>query len=1288
MKKATVSRILLSLAVIVWLFPVLSGCKSAPADGKIDTETSRNAEANFSAGWSAMLENDWRNAQISFSANIQHKAKTGESSRGMALAAFASENSFNIYPHLVRAVEHTPESPYTIALLKLVYSESPRNASVYTTLAAAVQKAERNKNIPEWARREYQEFLYTWFMDGRGLPEEARKYLDKLQLLDNWEFLGPFSNVSGQGFGTDYLTTFDREIFSGYERGLNNWELKPFRPKKSFPGLDVPVSMIFSPDTCISVYARRNILVEQTGRYVLTFARSGSIEAWLDGEKILNDGRYTNSENAFYFTRQLEKGTHRLFVKMNNRDDISSFRVAFSPAGADMDKVSAYYRSLFPDKNIFDPLVNAICLDIDNNINTGEARFWLAWMLLRRGWADTVYALLSDSNNGQSLLNEWLLALAVKDLSDEPDYEKRIFTLSENPVFFAPARRDAIYAYLADNRLQKADEIISEAEKINPVWLHALEARIIYHLRKGETQKARTAYQKIALNFGTSANSAILMFVYSDYLTTKQAGEYLDLFSQEGNYRTGLLVSYRFYRKRNYSEALDRLTHYLSLYPSSEKLWYEYIELLHESGKYEGIGILINDLVATFPFSYTLLHEQKDYEQSYYNSMVAFREDNSQLFSGGSSGSGQFMIEMNSHRDKYRACLKKLLACYPYTLELRDSLRELDDTTLISKDNEARDSFSIIQDFNESDTHYEDSEAVVVYDDRREFYFGDGGSTVFEHFILKILTDRGVKNNRYQYLEFHPAFGNGEVQEAFILKEDGTKINAERSGRKLAFPGLSAGDFIVVRYSVDSYVTGAINNEVWTSCTLSSVYPIYRKDFQLVYPLGCPVTSRFNNISQEQVRMENELYIADFRKISVHLEKVPAVKTSFLSPPWRDSIPWIDFSSIESWRTITKWYEDLYLGQTEGSHLLNRTTQELVKGLEDRNEIIKRIFDFVSAGIEYEDLDFQYSDYVPQTADSILREGYGDCKDQSVLLIAMLNVAGIDSYIVLNTPSYTGQHPYLPSPRFSHAIVAVPEEDSIMYLDPTTNSFTYREIPVNMVNSWVLPIRTDGELQRLEAETDDQRSYYLVELHNILNDTQVDVSVDYQGIAAAVFRSQFNGLPQSKEKDYFSFITNTWLPGFRLGTYDFANTENLDLDPTVRFSGRIPNPVSMAGNGSFRLVFPWINILDEQVKSWLTVPLQQEDMYVRGSAAATPVIQSIITHLPPGYKVTHLPKDVRYNYGGSYAVFSYKVRDNIVICTREILLENQVIPSGDANKFRAFIQNIISKEAEDVYIKR
>src|SRR5262249_5331409 len=89
--------------------------------------------------------------------------------------------------------------------------------------------------------------------------------------------------------------------------------------------------------------------------------------------------------------------------------------------------------------------------------------------------------------------------------------------------------------------------------------------------------------------------------------------------------------------------------------------------------------------------------------------------------------------------------------------------------------------------------------------------------------------------------------------------------------------------------------------------------------------------------------------------------------------------------------------------------------------------------------IRYFSVSLGESSHRPTAPSAVLKRRYGDCKDKSLLLIALLRALGIEAHPVLLTIGQPrGLDKALPSPQlFNHAIVQVKLGGEAYYLDPT-----------------------------------------------------------------------------------------------------------------------------------------------------------------------------------------------------------------------------------------------------------
>ena len=103
--------------------------------------------------------------------------------------------------------------------------------------------------------------------------------------------------------------------------------------------------------------------------------------------------------------------------------------------------------------------------------------------------------------------------------------------------------------------------------------------------------------------------------------------------------------------------------------------------------------------------------------------------------------------------------------------------------------------------------------------------------------------------------------------------------------------------------------------------------------------------------------------------------------------------------------------------------------------------------------------------YVPFTLSEIEDRGYGDCKDLSVLLTAMLKASGINAHTSWVSRGTNPMGLLLPgTSAANHAIVRAEVDGQVWWLDPTNPVFLPGRSMPDIQNRWALVIGADGKV--------------------------------------------------------------------------------------------------------------------------------------------------------------------------------------------------------------------------------
>ncbi len=178
------------------------------------------------------------------------------------------------------------------------------------------------------------------------------------------------------------------------------------------------------------------------------------------------------------------------------------------------------------------------------------------------------------------------------------------------------------------------------------------------------------------------------------------------------------------------------------------------------------------------------------------------------------------------------------------------------------------------------------------------------------------------------------------------------------------------------------------------------------------------------------------------------------------SAPQLPATPYLQLSTGSSWEAESAAYHALVADKLAGKEL-----GPLLAAAEGKTGIdrVEALLNAVRARVRYTGIEFGEAAIVPATPDAVLARGWGDCKEQAALLVALLTASGIPAEIALIRPG-AGEdaHPDHPTlAAFSHAIVHVPGPPEL-WIDPSVPQLGARETPMEELGHHALLVRPKG----------------------------------------------------------------------------------------------------------------------------------------------------------------------------------------------------------------------------------
>jgi transglutaminase-like putative cysteine protease len=158
-----------------------------------------------------------------------------------------------------------------------------------------------------------------------------------------------------------------------------------------------------------------------------------------------------------------------------------------------------------------------------------------------------------------------------------------------------------------------------------------------------------------------------------------------------------------------------------------------------------------------------------------------------------------------------------------------------------------------------------------------------------------------------------------------------------------------------------------------------------------------------------------------------------------------DVSPRLAISSFPDAASVGAAYEARAADKAQVTLNVQVLANRITKGITDPRARAVALYDWVSRHIRYVSIDFGDGGYVPNTADSIIANGYGDCKDHVTLLKALLAAVEIPSSGALVNWSNEYWAPSIALPDYNHIITYIPQFN--VFVDSTAEFAPFGVLP-------------------------------------------------------------------------------------------------------------------------------------------------------------------------------------------------------------------------------------------------
>jgi hypothetical protein len=336
----------------------------------------------------------------------------------------------------------------------------------------------------------------------------------------------------------------------------------------------------------------------------------------------------------------------------------------------------------------------------------------------------------------------------------------------------------------------------------------------------------------------------------------------------------------------------------------------------------------------------------------------------------------------------------------------------------------------------------------------------DGSTVETVHSERRAENDAGAMMASRAALPYNAQMQALEIVEAHTLKKDGTKVPVDLSSiyEQLSKDAGQFATFADMRSKMIQFPQFAAGDTAVFTAKLTTAHPYFPGHF-----LHGEVFSRTRGnvditetvTAPRTMTLYSETHDMDFAKRvqgnnvvyawhHVQDEPKPLVPVVVSAV---DREPRFFISTFKDYGALGRAYAALSQPKIAVTEKVKALAEQVTAGQTDRRAQAEKIYAWVSKNIRYVAIELGRGSLEPHDVDSILANGYGDCKDHDLLLQALLKAKGIGAESILINSGNAYSLTSVPSfAQLNHVITHVPEFD--VYLDSSFPMAPFGVLPM------------------------------------------------------------------------------------------------------------------------------------------------------------------------------------------------------------------------------------------------
>jgi len=591
------------------------------------------------------------------------------------------------------------------------------------------------------------------------------------------------------------------------------------------------------------------------------------------------------------------------------------------------------------------------------------------------------------------------------------------------------------------------------------------------------------------------------------------------------------------------------------------------------------------------------------------------------------------------------------------------------------------------------DEKYKDKPVIRLLEEHSFDINEDFSFTEETHIVIKIQSEEGknagdiiVNYDRekdiIEYLRAYTITPEGERIECTQIEDrnahEGYASISENRFKLLIMPQVSSGCMLEVKHRI-FHKRPIIEKHFFQTFPFSGFTPIKIFRTKLMVPDNLELRSMYlNSDISPAVDHEGNKVIYQWE-----IKGKEAELAEDNMPPMAEIFQSVSFSSLKSWAQLADLFWNLYSKNIIISPEMKTKIKEITEKDDSLRGKIQSIIKYIQDEYRYLSMSIESHHYEPHPSNEVFTNKYGDCKDQTVLAIAMLGEIGVKAFPALF--SYTFDPDFekrIPMPSyFRHVILCIEHEGKNYYTDPQRKGFYFDETSYDLSGGYVLLLNGEGGLlERVPPAKPDlyiDSSEYRVEIDED-GSALFDGSKIFPRIRSIQIRSAYLNNTEEGRKKMLSSLDASLSSGGTMLSRTLNNIDdpykNIAIDARYRRTDfvKVANDMMMFGMGQLNTPA-------------LASTERRYPIVFSGSYRFENILDFII---PEGFEILNLPKNI--NYETEFGIFrrTYESAGRSIKVSDIFEIKMARLPPTAYEDVRRFFNNISNSSNDTIVIKK